>query len=165
MAFVLAGVGEQAAGAGRGLYDGEPAFRAAADHCAEILKPFLGQDIREAMFTAPKQASDWLRGGGNNVLKDTRMAQPAAFVLDWALAQMWMSWGIKPAALLGYSVGEYVAAVLAGVLRLDDALEIVARRAAWIHEKAEPGVMLAVPLGGGRTQAAAGQRFVVCRDQ
>ena len=57
-----------------------------------------------------------------------------------------LSWGIEPAALLGYSVGEYVAAVLSGVLRLDDALEIVANRAAWIQDKAEPGVMLAVPL-------------------
>ena len=147
VAFVLAGIGEQAAGTGRGLYDGEPAFRAAADQCAEILKPFLGQDIREAMFAEPKPSRDWLRGGGSDVLKDARIAQPAAFVLDWALAQMWLTWGIKPAALLGYSVGEYVAAVLAGVLRLADALEIVARRAALIREKAKPGVMLAVPLG------------------
>jgi thioesterase domain-containing protein/malonyl CoA-acyl carrier protein transacylase/acyl carrier protein len=146
VAFILAGVGEQAAGVGRGLYEGEPAFRAAADHCAQVLRPLLGHDIRETMFTAPKEASNWLRGGGGNVLKDTRVAQPAAFVLDWALAQMWLSWGVKPAAVLGYSVGEYVAAVLADVLRLDDALEIVARRAAWIHDKAEPGVMLAVPL-------------------
>ncbi len=146
VAFVLAGVGEQAGGVGRGLYASEPAFRAAADHCADVLKPLLGQDIRQAMFTAPKEAGNWLRGGGDNVLKDTRVAQPAAFVLDWALAQMWMSWGIKPAALLGYSVGEYVAAALSGVLRLDDALEIVARRAAWIQDKAQPGVMLAVPL-------------------
>ena len=156
MAFVLAGVGEQAAGAGRGLYDGEPAFRVAADHLAEVLKPYLGQDIREAMFAEPQQPRDWLRAGGSNVLKDARTAQPAAFVLDWALAQMWLSWGVKPVALLGYSVGEYVAAVLAGVLQLADALELVARRAALIHEKAEPGVMLAVPLGQ-RTQATSRQ--------
>ena len=80
------------------------------------------------------------------MLKETRVAQPAAFVLDWALAQMWLSWGVRPAALLGYSVGEYVAAALAGVLRLEDALTVVARRAEWIVASAEPGAMLAVPL-------------------
>jgi thioesterase domain-containing protein/malonyl CoA-acyl carrier protein transacylase/acyl carrier protein len=145
VAFVLAGVGEQAAGAGRGLYEGEPAFRAAVDQCAEILRPLVALDIRESMFTGSAEAGNWLRGGGAGVLKETRIAQPAAFVLDWALAQMWLSWGIKPAAVLGYSVGEYAAAALAGVLQLEDALLLVARRAQWIEEFAEPGVMLAVP--------------------
>ncbi len=148
VAFVLAGVGEHVAGAGRGLYQGETAFRNAVDRCAEVLKPLLEQDIREPMFTAPQQAgSNWLRGGaGAGVLKQTRVAQPAAFVLDWALAEMWMSWGVRPAAVLGYSVGEYAAAAVAGVIGLEDALELVARRAEWIEEMAEPGVMLAVPL-------------------
>jgi thioesterase domain-containing protein/malonyl CoA-acyl carrier protein transacylase/acyl carrier protein len=144
VAFVLAGVGEQAAGAGRGLYEGEPAFRAAVDGCAEILRPLVALDIRESMFTGSAEAGNWLRGGAG-VLKETRIAQPAAFVLDWGLAQMWLSWGIKPAAVLGYSVGEYAAAALAGVLRLEDALLLVARRAQWIEEFAERGVMLAVP--------------------
>ena len=119
VAFVLAGVGEQSGGAGRGLYEGEPAFRAAVDRCAEILQPLLWLDIRDSMFTASRQAGNWLRGGGG-VLKETRVAQPAAFVLDWALAQMWLSWGVKPAAVLGYSVGEYAAAAAAGVLRLEE---------------------------------------------
>ena len=121
VAFVLAGVGEQAAGAGRGLYEGEPAFRAAVDRCAEILQPLVGLDIRESMFTASvRRATGFAATRG--VLKETRVAQPAAFVLDWALAQMWLSWGVKPAAVLGYSVGEYAAATLAGVLQLEDAL-------------------------------------------
>ena len=145
VAFVLAGVGEHVAGAGRGLYEGEAAFRDAVDRCADVLKPLLGQDIREPMFTASQPAGNWLRGGAG-VIKQTRVAQPAAFVLDWALAEMWMSWGVKPAAVLGYSVGEYAAAAVAGVLELEDALELVARRAQWIEEMAEPGVMLAVPL-------------------
>ena len=85
------------------------------------------------------------------------MAQPAAFVLDWALAQMWLSWGIKPAAVLGYSVGEYAAAAAAGVLRLEDALVMVARRAQWIEELAEPGVMLAVPLTEAEIQPRLGE--------
>jgi thioesterase domain-containing protein/malonyl CoA-acyl carrier protein transacylase len=155
VAFVLAGVGEHAAGAGRGLYESEPAFRAAADRCAEILRPLVGLDIRESMFTASKPAANWLRGD-SGVLKEGRVAQPAAFVLDWALAQMWLSWGVKPAAVLGYSVGEYAAAALAGVLRLEDALMLVARRAQWIQELAEPGVMLAVPLTEAEIQPRLG---------
>ena len=101
------------------------------------------------MFTGSAPAGNWLRGGGAGVLKESRIAQPAAFVLDWALAQMWLSWGVKPVAVLGYSVGEYAAATLAGVLQLEDALLLVARRAQWIEEFAERGVMLAVPRPEG----------------
>jgi thioesterase domain-containing protein/malonyl CoA-acyl carrier protein transacylase/acyl carrier protein len=156
VAFVLAGVGEQTAGAGRGLYEGEPAFRAAADRCAEILQPLMRLDIRESMFTPSQQAGNWLRGDAG-VLKETRVSQPAAFVLDWALAEMWLSWGIRPTAVLGYSVGEYAAATVAGVLRLEDALVMVARRAEWIEELAEPGVMLAVPLTEAEIQPRLGE--------
>jgi thioesterase domain-containing protein/malonyl CoA-acyl carrier protein transacylase len=145
VAFVLAGVGEQTAGAGKGLYEGEPVFRAAADECAEVLRPLLGLDVRETMFKTAAKPGNFLRGDGG-VIKDTRVAQPAAFVLDWALAQMWLSWGVKPSAVLGYSVGEFAAAALAGILRLEDALMMVARRAQWIEEMALPGAMLAVPL-------------------
>ena len=107
------------------------------------------------MFTATVPQGKWLRGDAG-VLKESRVAQPAAFVLDWALAQMWLSWGVKPSAVLGYSVGEFVAAALAGVLRLEDALTLVARRAEWIVEKAEPGVMLAVPLPESELKARLG---------
>ena len=145
LAFVLAGVGEHVAGVGRGLFDEVPVFRDAVVRCAEILQPVIGLDIRESMFRAALPAGRWLRGD-SGVLKETSVAQPAAFVLDWALAQMWQSWGIQPAAVLGYSVGEYAAAAVAGVLQLEDALMLVARRAEWIDAMAEPGVMLAVPL-------------------
>ena len=157
VAFILAGVGEQAAGVGRGLYESEPVFRDAVDRCADILKPILGQDIREAMLTAPAQSGNWLRGGGGGVLRETRVAQPAAFVLDWALAQMWISWGIRPSAVLGYSVGEYAAAALAGVLRMEDALLMLAKRAEWIDAMAEPGVMLAVPVAEAEIRPRLGE--------
>lgn len=151
--FILAGVGEQGSGVGRELYESEPAFRRAVDDCAHVLQPILGRDIRPLMFEAPApRAGDWLRGGGAGVLRETQVAQPAAFVLDWALAQLWMSWGIRPSAVLGYSVGEYVAAALAGVLRMEDSLEMLARRAAWIDELAEPGGMLAVPAAESEIQ-------------
>jgi malonyl CoA-acyl carrier protein transacylase/thioesterase domain-containing protein/acyl carrier protein len=146
VAFLLAGVGEQVAGTGKALYDAEPAFRRAIDDCAAVLNLLLREDIRAVMFAETAQAGSWLRGK-TGVLTETRIAQPAAFALDWALAQMWLSWGVKPSAVLGYSVGEFVAAALSGVLRLEDALTFVARRAEWITERAEPGVMLAVPLG------------------
>lgn len=81
------------------------------------------------------------------MLKETQVAQPAAFILDWALARMWMNWGVNPSAVLGYSVGEYVAAGLAGVVRMEDSLAMLARRAQWIDQLAEPGAMLAVAAG------------------
>ena len=109
------------------------------------------------MLTAAKPAGNWLRGGDGGVLKETRVAQPSAFVLDWALAQMWMSWGIRPSAVLGYSVGEYAAAALAGVLRMEDALLMLARRAEWIDEMAEPGVMLAVPMAEAEVRPRLGE--------
>ena len=133
VAFVLAGVGEQAAGVGRTWYADEPVFRAAVDRCAAVLQAQLGLDLREVMF-----------GADTGPLTDVRLAQPAAFVLDWALAQVWQAWGVMPAMLLGYSLGEYVAATLAGVWSLEDALRVVAQRAAWIGDVAEPGGLVAI---------------------
>ncbi len=127
VAFILAGVGEQAAGAGRDLYDAEPAFRDAANECADLVEPLLGRDLREVLFAPRQSTAGWLRGGNSGVLKETQVAQPAAFILDWALARMWMNWGVRPSAVLGYSVGEYVAAALAGVVRMEDSLAMLAR--------------------------------------
>jgi thioesterase domain-containing protein/malonyl CoA-acyl carrier protein transacylase/acyl carrier protein len=146
VAFILAGVGEQAAGVGRELYETEPAFRSAIDECAALLDPLLGRNIRDVMFTARESTGNRLRGGSSGILVETRVAQPAVFILGWALAQMWISWGVQPSSVLGYSVGEYVAAALAGVLRMEDALTLLAKRAEWIDEMAERGAMLAVPL-------------------
>lgn len=147
VAFILAGVGEQGAGVGRDLYDAEPAFRDAANDCADLVKPILGRDLREVVFAARQSTGGWLRGGNSGVLKETQVAQPAAFILDWALARMWMNWGVRPSAVLGYSVGEYVTAALAGVVAMNDSLTMLARRAQWIDQLAEPGVMLAVAAG------------------
>ena len=147
VAFILAGVGEQAAGVGRDLYDAEPAFRDAANECADLVQPILGRDLRGVVFAPRQSASGWLRGGSSGVLKETQVAQPAAFILDWALARMWMNWGVRPSAVLGYSVGEYVAAALAGVVEMKDSITMLTRRAQWIDQLAEPGVMLAVAAG------------------
>ncbi len=127
---------------GRGLYDGEPTFRAAVDRCCELL-PF---DLRAAMWSAEGDSEAAER------LQQTAIAQPALFVLSWATAQLWLSWGVRPSALLGHSIGEYVAACLAGVFSLEDALKLVVERGRLMQEMA-PGAMLAIPLAEAEVAA------------
>jgi amino acid adenylation domain-containing protein len=158
VAFLFPGVGDHYVGMARGLYETEPTFREHFDRCAELLRPRLGVDLREVVFAeegpgeagslnlrrllgrAPQEDSEAARR-----LHRTLYAQPAVFAVDYALARLWMSWGVRPAALLGYSLGEYVAACLAGVLSLEDALLLVAERARLL-DGLPPGAMLAVPL-------------------
>jgi phthiocerol/phenolphthiocerol synthesis type-I polyketide synthase E len=129
--FLFPGQGAQHAGMAAGLYEREPAYRAAIDACAEVLAP-LGVDLKR------------LLAGGD--LTETDAAQPALFAFEYALAQSWISWGVKPAAVLGHSLGEVVAACVAGVFSLPAALRLVVRRGRLMQETAE-GAMLAVPLG------------------
>jgi amino acid adenylation domain-containing protein len=138
--FMFPGQGAQYAGMGAELYGTEPTFRAEVERCAELLKPELKTDIREVMF--PAEGAD---KKSDELLVQTRFTQPALFVIEYALAKLWMSWGIKPAAMIGHSVGEYVAGCLAGVFTLEDALALIARRAALVQ--AQPGgAMLAIRL-------------------
>jgi acyl transferase domain-containing protein len=140
VAFLFPGQGAQRPGAGRATYEREPLFRAEVDRACEILRAPLGCDLREALFAAPDDpaAAERLRG--------TALAQPALFVFEHALARLWISWGIEPAALLGHSVGELTAACLAGVFDLETALGLVAARGA-LMAALPAGAMLAVPLG------------------
>ncbi|HEY4591953.1 MAG TPA: acyltransferase domain-containing protein, partial [Thermoanaerobaculia bacterium] len=132
VAFLFPGQGAQYVGMGRGLYESEPAFRDAVDRCCAML-PF---DLRALL---------WGEGASPERLQQTEIAQPALFVLSWATAQLWLSWGVRPSALLGHSIGEYVAACLAGVFGLEDALTLVVERGRLMQGMA-PGAMLAVPL-------------------
>ena len=138
--FMFPGQGAQYAGMGAELYRTEPTFRAEVDRCAELLKPELRADIREVMFPA-----EGANKKSDELLKQTRFTQPALFVIEYALAKLWMSWGIKPSAMIGHSVGEYVAGCLAGVFTLDDALTLIARRAALVQAQ-QGGAMLAIRL-------------------
>ena len=160
VSFLLPGVGDHYAGMARGLYETEAVFREHLDHCCAILQPLLqGRDLRPLLFPEGLDAETGsgrvdlrrLCGRGPAVAADAALtrpgvAQPAVFAIEYALAQLLLGWGLRPQALLGYSLGEYVAACLAGVFTLEQALTLVAQRARLIEE-AEPGAMLAVPLG------------------
>jgi amino acid adenylation domain-containing protein len=138
--FMFPGQGAQYAGMGAELYRTEPTFRGEVDRCAELLKSELKTDIREVIFPA-----EGAHKKSDELLKQTRFTQPGLFVIEYALAKLWMSWGVKPAAMIGHSVGEYVAGCLAGVFTLEDALALIARRAALVQ--AQPGgAMLAIRL-------------------
>ncbi len=147
VAFLFPGQGAQYPGMGRGLYASEPVFRAAVDACCERLpfdlRALLWGDSADSADSADNAASD--PQGAAERLQQTEIAQPALFVLSWATAQLWLSWGVRPSALLGHSIGEYVAACLAGVFSLEDALALVVERGRLMQGMA-PGAMLAVPL-------------------
>jgi iturin family lipopeptide synthetase A len=138
VAFVFPGQGAQTVNMGAELYRSAAVFRQEIDRCAELLEPRLGCDLRSVLY--PEEGKEEAAAAR---LNQTALTQPALFVFGYALARLWMSWGVQPAALLGHSVGEYVAACLAGVFSLDDALLLVAERARLVQ--AQPGgVMLAV---------------------
>ena len=141
VAFLLPGQGAQHVRMAAEVYEHEPVFRTALDHAAEVLRPELGLDIRAVIFPADdvdgRQAADTLRL--------TAIAQPALFAIEHALASQWAAWGVRPDALLGHSVGELVAACLAGTLTVDDGLRMIAERGR-LMQGLPPGAMLAVPL-------------------
>lgn len=136
--FLFPGQGSQYPGMAAGLYKTEPVVRRMVDRCARILEPTVKEDLRKILF-APNRD----RKQANEALKNTKWAQPALFTVGYALAELWSSWGLKPAAMIGHSVGEYVAATLAGVMSLEDALMLIARRGRMISELPR-GSMLAV---------------------
>ena len=138
--FCFPGQGVQAVDMGRQLYEAEAVFRDSFDACDKILTPMLHKSLVEIVYPsgATPEATDRLN--------QTIYTQPAIFAVEYALAQLWISWGITPAAMVGHSVGEYVAATLAGVLSLEDALTLIAARSRLMQGIAH-GSMLAVRAG------------------
>ncbi len=146
--FLFPGQGAQYAGMGQGLYRSETVFRDCVDECANLLQPTLGLDLRTVLF--PDGGTDTaLTAWADDQLKQTAITQPALFTIEYAMAQLWMSWGVTPTALIGHSIGEYTAACVAGVLSRSDALDLVAARGRLMQEL-PAGSMLAIPLSADR---------------
>lgn len=123
VAFLFPGQGAQSPGMGAALYAAEPVYRAAIDECADLLRKPLGEDLRDILSAAAIGDP-----GARTRIDQTQIAQPAIFSVEYALARLWISRGITPSALLGHSIGEFVAAHLAGVFSLGDAARLVAER-------------------------------------
>ncbi|RYF19367.1 MAG: aminotransferase class III-fold pyridoxal phosphate-dependent enzyme, partial [Flavobacteriales bacterium] len=135
--FSFPGQGAQFLNMGLDLYREEPIYKAAIDECANLLTDLLDKDIREVIF----EETELTAAGAQ--LKNTKYTQPALFVTSYALAQLWMSWGVMPTAFIGHSVGEYVAAHFAGIFSLTDALKLVSIRGLMIS-KLPNGSMLSI---------------------
>ncbi|MGD8828737.1 MAG: acyltransferase domain-containing protein, partial [Gammaproteobacteria bacterium] len=131
--FMFPGQGSQRAGMGASIYAAERVFREAVDRCAAILEPLWKLDVRELMFGRVADA--------DRLLTETRYTQPALFTIEYALARQWMHWGLRPVALVGHSIGEFVAATVADIMRLEDALPLVAERGRLMQEQPGGGML------------------------
>ncbi len=138
--FMFPGQGAQHAGMGRGLYASEPAFRTQVDRCSQLLSSRLDCELRRLLYPAAGEKHDAARWLG-----EMRISQTALFAVEYALARMWMEWGVMPRALIGHSLGELVAACLAGVFSLEEGLGMVAERGRLMQATAAGG-MLSVSL-------------------
>lgn len=150
LVMMFPGQGTPVVDTARALHGSEPRFREEVERCAQLLRASLELDVREVLFPAPGREEEARR-----LASQTRVAQPALFVLEYALVQTWRSWGLEPAALIGHSLGELVAACVAGVFSLEDALRLVVARGRLMQECA-PGAMLAVPLPESELMALLG---------
>ncbi|MBN3885003.1 MULTISPECIES: type I polyketide synthase [unclassified Nostoc] len=138
--FMFSGQGSQYVNMGRELYDSETVFKKQVDYCCELLKPHLELDLRTVLYPSLEKAQE-----ATQKLQQTAITQPALFVIEYALAKLWMAWGICPEMMIGHSIGEYVAATMAGVFLLEDALAIVAMRGK-LMQQLPAGAMLSVQL-------------------
>lgn len=138
--FMFSGQGSQHLGMGRALYDECSAFRTEFDTCCQLFASHLGRDLRDLVFAAGAVSPQ-----AEHELQQTALAQCALFSLEYALARQWQAFGVQPVALIGHSLGEYVAACLAGVFSLSDAVSVVAERGR-LMQSMPPGAMLAVHL-------------------
>jgi natural product biosynthesis luciferase-like monooxygenase protein len=133
VAFLFTGQGAQHAGMGHRLFESEPVFREAVLRCEKVLQPLVADRLTDLLFAADE-----------GVLVQTAVAQPALFALEYALTELWASWGVRPDYLLGHSLGEYVAACVAGIFSLEDALRLVVGRGQLMQELPGDGAMAAV---------------------
>ncbi|MDF5732091.1 MAG: acyltransferase domain-containing protein, partial [Rhizonema sp. PD38] len=138
--LMFSGQGSQYVNMAREIYQTEPIFTEQIDYCAKLLQPELGLDLRDILYPSPEQTEE-----ATKQLQQTAITQPALFTIEYALAKLWESWGIQPQGFIGHSIGEYVAACLASVFSLSDALSLVAARGRMMQQM-PPGAMLSLPL-------------------
>ncbi|MEY2832541.1 MAG: hypothetical protein RLZZ574_1799, partial [Cyanobacteriota bacterium] len=136
IAFFFTGQGSQYLNMGKQLYQTQPVFRETIDHCAEILQPYLEKPLLEVIYPGSSPES--------SIIDDTAYTQPVLFALEYSLFKLWQSWGIEPSAVMGHSVGEYVAACIAGVFSLEDGLRLTAARGRLMQSLPQEGEMVAV---------------------
>lgn len=148
VAFLFTGQGAQYRTMGRQLYATEPIFRQAMEQCDEILRPLLGLSIIQVLYPEAGDGS-----GEEELLDQTVYTQPALFALEYALAQLWQAWGITPTVVMGHSVGEVVAACVAGVFSLADGLKLIAARAQLMGALPQTGMMVAVQASATLVEA------------
>jgi len=139
VAFLFPGGGAQYAGMARDLYAAQPKFREALDACSKIYKARTKRSLVDVILKS------------EGALEQPSIALPALFAVEYAMAQTWLAWGVRPGAMIGHSMGEYTAACLAGVFSLEDAIDIVMCRGR-LFETLEPGSMLSVPLSAAALQ-------------
>jgi acyl transferase domain-containing protein len=144
--FMFSGQGAQYVNMGKELYQKEPVFKENMDKCAELLVPLLGMDVRGVIY--PETEAEVEKNAEQ--LMQTSMTQPVLFMIEYSLARLWMEWGIKPAGMIGHSIGEYTAACVSGCMTLEGALNLVVVRGRLMQNR-EGGTMLSV-VGPGEEE-------------
>jgi acyl transferase domain-containing protein len=155
IAFMFSGQGSQYPTMAYDLYQSEPVFQAALDYCSQLLQSLIGEDLRHLLYPA-----GGCEESAAQRLNQTSITQPALFSVEYSLAQLWMSWGIRPQAMIGHSIGEYVAACLSGVFSLEDGLALIAERGRLMQEL-PVGSMVAVPIAAGDVVAMLDEELSV----
>ncbi|MEH1980802.1 MAG: amino acid adenylation domain-containing protein [Nostoc sp.] len=162
--FMFPGQGSQYVNMAREIYETQAVFKEQVDYCSEILKPLLGLDLRHILYPNEDKIDEASKQLQQTAMSDDKLlriyAQPAIFVIEYALAQLWQSWGVEPQAAIGHSIGEYVAATLAGVFSLEDALSLVAARGQMMQQLST-GAMLSVPLPAEKVKFLLGSELSI----